>query len=62
MREKFIIFGESDGMREDFKSERGEETVKEEVERLNNLDDGIKYDYRKAGSLKPKQPQANRLY
>lgn len=62
MREKYIIYGESDGMREDFKSERGEETVKEEVERLNQLDDGIKYGYRKAGSLKPEKPQTNRLY
>jgi len=62
MREKFIIFGESDGMREDYKTERGEETVKEEVERLNNLDDGITYGYREVNKLKPENPQANRLY
>jgi len=62
MSEKYIIYGESDGMREDLKDERGEQTVKEEVERLNSLDDGIDYGYRKAGSLKPDNPQSNRLY
>lgn len=62
MREKYIIFGEKNGRREDFKDERGLQTVKEEVERLNKVDDGIDYGYRKAGSLKPENPQANRLY
>lgn len=62
MREKYVIFGESDGMREDYKTERGKQTVKEEVKRLNSLEDGITYGYRKAGCLKPEKPQSNRLY
>lgn len=62
MREKYIIYGESDGMREDYKQERGEKTVKEEVERLNSLDDGIDYGYRKVNQSKPKNPQSNRFY
>lgn len=62
MREKYIIYGEKNGRREDFKDERGEQTVKEEVERLNSLDDGIDYGYRKVNQSKPENPQANRLY
>lgn len=62
MREKYIIYGEKNGMREDYKDERGEETVKEEVKRLNQLDDGIDYGYRKKNQVKPENPQSNRLY
>lgn len=49
-------------MREDYKTERGLETVKEEVERLNDVDDGITYDYREVNQSKPKTPQSNRFY
>lgn len=62
MREKYIIYGEKNGRREDYKPERGEEAVKEEVKRLNDVDDGIKYGYRKVNHSKPKNPQSNRFY
>jgi hypothetical protein len=62
IKDKFIIFQEKQGLREDYKTEIGIETVKEEVKRLNNLDDGIEYGYRKQNRLKPEEPQSNRLY
>jgi hypothetical protein len=62
MREKYIIYGEKNGRREDYKSERGEETVKEEVKRLNQVDDGVTYGYRQVNQVKPKNPQTNRFY
>lgn len=62
MSEKYIIYGEKNGRKEDFKPVRGEKTVKEEVKRLNQVDDGISYGYRQVNHLKPVNPQTNRMY
>jgi len=59
---KYVIYREKQGIREDYKTVRGIENVKEQVKRFNDIDDGIDYGYRKQNQLKPEEPQANRLY
>lgn len=59
---KYVIYREKYGVREDYKTVRGKKTVKEEVKRLNHIDDGVSYGYRKFNQPKPKNKQANRMF
>jgi len=53
--DKYNIYGHKDGMKKLYTTEYGLETVREEVERLNDIDDGISYTFEHQNKCKPEE-------